>query len=332
MCFFLIGVSCAKRCAIILLMIILTPAWGKLTPEQHESKNKGLIFYNLDRQDLAAPLLQTAAISGDSESQYYIGEIERHKSMFMTAVAQQWYEKAAEQGDIYAMLRLASADQTLCILMQNCAPDIKSPSEWAVKAGELIRARANQGDGEAMFQLYLLTSNFDWLIKSAKNGFPEGQNWLGVKYRERSGFFLTPDRRKKEVERLFRAASNAGYVPAMRNLYNFIPLEGNEKEVGYWVEKAAQSGHFGAMSSYAAWTAHLPDEVGYPMDLVKAYGLTLLMAEAEPGGGWKSYGEEALIKVAAKMTVEQIEAGKAFAEEWKKTHPPLPRFLPKYGF
>lgn len=324
------GEATVLKVFVACFLFAISPAWAQLATDQLLAKKEGMALYNLRHNSDALPLIEKAALAGDSEAQYYAGEIERQKAMFMTVEAQQWYEKAAEQGDIYAMLRLASADQTLCILMQNCAPDIKSPLEWAGTAGELIRIRASQGDGEA--QLYILTSDLDWLIKSAKKGFPEGQDWLGVKYREGSGFFLTPDRRKKEVERLFRAASNAGYVPAMRNLYNFIPLEGNEKEVGYWVEKAAQSGHFGAMSSYAAWTAHLPDEVGYPMDLIKAYGLTLLMAEAEPGVGWKSYGEEALIKVEAKMTVEQIEAGKAFAEEWKKTHPPLSRFLPKYGF
>ncbi|MEB0041679.1 sel1 repeat family protein, partial [Pseudomonas sp. MH10] len=66
----------------------------------------------------------------------------------------------------------------------------------------------------------------------------------------------------------------------------------------------------------------------------KAYGLTLLMAEADPGRGPSSpgYGGEVLPEGAAKMTPEQIEAGKAYAKEWVKTHPPLSRFPPKFGF
>lgn len=315
-----------------LLVLLVFPAWAQLTSEQQRAKDQGVIYYHMKKSKLAAPFLTVAATAGDTDSQYYMGEIERRKAMFMTAEAQQWYQKAAEQGDIYAMLRLARADQTLCILMEDCAPDIKSPAEWAAEALALAKERAYRGDGEAMFQLYLLTGDFDWLEKSADIGFPEGQDWLGVKYREGKGFFLTPNRRNTEVERLFRAAAKAGYVPAMRNLYNFIPLQGNEDKVGRWIERAAQAGHFGAMSSYAAWTAHLPDKVGYPLDLVKAYGLTLLMAQADPGTWRKSYGEEALIKVAEKMTTEQIEAGKAFAEEWKNTHPPLSRFLPRYGY
>jgi hypothetical protein len=58
------------------------------------------------------------------------------------------------------------------------------------------------------------------------------------------------------------------------------------------------------------------------------------MAEADPGRGPSSpgYGGQVLPKVAEKMTPEQIEAGKAYAVEWAKTHPPLSRFPPKYGY
>jgi TPR repeat protein len=222
-----------KTVIAVVLIVMLPPAWAQLTSEQQDAKEQGVIHFQMKKSNLAAPFLAVAASAGDRDSQYYMGEIERRKVMFMTAEAQQWYEKAAAHGDIYAMLRLASADQTLCILMENCAPHIKSPSEWAAVARSLATERAKCGDGEAMFQLYLLTGDFDWLIKSAKTGFPEGQDWLGVKYREGKGFFLTPGRRAKEVERLFRAAAKAGYVPAMENLFEVLPLKGSEKEVGY---------------------------------------------------------------------------------------------------
>lgn len=231
--YFPVRSPCMKTVIAVVLIVMLPPAWAQLTSEQQDAKEQGVIHFQMKKSNLAAPFLAVAASAGDRDSQYYMGEIERRKVMFMTAEAQQWYEKAAAHGDIYAMLRLASADQTLCILMENCAPHIKSPSEWAAVARSLATERAKCGDGEAMFQLYLLTGDFDWLIKSAKTGFPEGQDWLGVKYREGKGFFLTPGRRAKEVERLFRAAAKAGYVPAMENLFEVLPLKGSEKEVGY---------------------------------------------------------------------------------------------------
>ena len=42
--------------------------------------------------------------------------------------------------------------------------------------------------------------------------------------------------------------------------------------------------------------------------------------------------EDKLTKIAAKMTPEQIEEAKAFAQEWKASHPPLSFFPDKLGF
>lgn len=318
----------------VLLFVISSISYAsareELTPDQQRSKENGLVLYNLHHNKKALPLIELAARAGDSEAQYYAGEVERQKAMFMTAEAQQWYEKAAEQGDVYAMLRLASADQMLCVLMENCAPEIKSPQEWAAHARVLAKERAKRGDGEAMFQMYLLNSEFDWLLRSAEVGFPEGQDWLGVQYREGKGFFLIPGNREKEMERLFRLAAEAGYVPAMSNLRGLLSDRNDNVGLGYWTEVAAKLGDFGATTSYGAWSAHTPNRVGFPLDMVKGYGLIYLLAQAEPGS--HNYGERKLKALIRKMTPEQIEAGKAFAKEWKKTHPPLSRFLPKYGY
>lgn len=316
----------------LLLALVLSPAWAQLTVEQEDAKKQGVTYYHMKKSKLAAPYLTEAANAGDIESQYYMGEIERRKSMFMSAEAQAWYEKAAEQGDIYAMIRLRSGDKMLCILLKSCGPEVKSPGEWGEIARKLAQERARLGDGEAMFQLYFLTRDFGWLKKSAEAGFAEGQDWLGVQYEQGRRFFLTPGLRKREVERLYRVAAEAGYVPAIRNLRRLMWEKSDMNGYRYWTKVGAEFGDFEITFSYAAWTAHTPNQVNYPLDLVKGYGLTLLVAQSEPGTWRKSYGEEALIEVAAKMTPEQIEAGKAFAEEWKRTHPPISRFPPKLGY
>ncbi len=316
----------------LFLAIVASPVWAQLTPEQYSAKEKGIALYRMEFDKEAAQLLELAAQADDPEAQYYMGEIERQKTMFMSRVAQYWYEKSAAHGDVYAMLRLATADNTICELLENCPSFIKTPQQWADLARDLARRAAAQGDGEAMFQLYLLTSDFGWLIKSAETGFPEGQNLLGLYYQEGEGFFLIPGKREKEIERLFRAAAEAGYVPAMGNLSGVLLARNDLEGLGCWIETAAKLGHYDAMTSYAAWTAHMPNKVNYPLDMVKAYGLTLLLAQADPGAWRKTYGEKALDKLSAVISTEQIEAGKAFAEKWKKVHPPLSRFLPKYGF
>ncbi|MGV8865079.1 MAG: tetratricopeptide repeat protein [Pseudomonas sp.] len=319
---------------IFTLFIVCNSAWAQLTPAQEEARIKGIFSYNMMRGFTAKPFLEIAAKAGDGDAQYYLAELIRIRKKYITAEAQALYEAAAEKGDIYSMMRLSDKNDDLCHIMENCPPDIKTPQEWLESARSLAKERAAQGDGEAMQQLFMITGHFDWLVKAAESGFPDAQEWLGSLYKEGVGTFLIPGNRKKEIEKWYRASAESGYAPGMSSYADLLQKFGDLKGAGYWTEKAAEAGHFGSMSSYAAWTAHMPDEVGYPLNLVKAYGLTLLMAEADPGRGPSSpgYGGQVLPEVAAKMTPEQIEAGKAYAKEWAKTHPPLSRFPPKYGY
>jgi len=319
---------------IFTLFIVCNSAWAQLTPAQEEARIKGIFSYNMMRGFTAKPYLEIAAKAGDGDAQYYLAELIRIRKKYITAEAQALYEAAAEKGDIYSMMRLSDKGDDLCHIMENCPPDIKTPQEWLESARSLAKERAAQGDGEAMQQLFMISGHFDWLVKAAESGFPDAQEWLGSLYKEGVGTFLIPGNRKKEIEKWYRASAESGYAPGMSSYADLLQKFGDLKGAGYWTEKAAEAGHFGSMSSYAAWTAHMPDEVGYPLDLVKAYGLTLLMAEADPGRGPSSpgYGGQVLPEVAAKMTPEQIEAGKAYALEWAKTHPPLSRFPPRYGY
>ncbi|MEA9976204.1 MULTISPECIES: sel1 repeat family protein [unclassified Pseudomonas] len=320
--------------SIFTLFIVCNSAWAELTLEQEEARSRGLFFLNMIRSAMASPFLEISAEAGDTESQYYLAEILRRNQKFITPKAQALHEAAAEKGDIYAMMRLSDKGDDLCHIMENCSPDIKTPKEWLESARSLAKERAAQGDGEAMQQLFMITGHFDWLIKAAESGFPDAQEWLGSLYKEGVGTFLIPGNREKEIEKWYKASAEGGYPPGMNSYADLLHKRGDRQGYGHWIERSAKAGHFGAMSGYAAWTAHMPDEVGYPLDLVKAYGLTLLMAEADPGRGPSSpgYGGQVLPEVAAKMTPEQIEAGKAYAKEWAKTHPPLSRFPPKFGF
>jgi hypothetical protein len=184
-----------------------------------------------------------------------------------------------------------------------------------------------------MYQLFLLTGKFDSLFQAAETGFPRAQYRLAGIYEDGYGTFLIPGNREKEIEKWYRASAESGYPPGMNRYAFLLKKRGDLQGLAYWIEQSAKAGDFGAMSTYAAWSAHMPNEVGNPLDLVKAYGLTLLMAEADPGlPNSPGYGGQVLPRVAAKMTPEQIEAGKAYAKEWAKTHPPLSQFPPKYGF
>ncbi|WP_417663561.1 hypothetical protein [Pseudomonas sp.] len=108
--------------------------------------------------------------------------------------------------------------------------------------------------------------------------------------------------------------------------------DGDLKAVRYWIAKAAETGFDGAITSYGAYLAHEPDKVGYPLDRIKGYGLLSLLRVLDGGGNKQIYLDEVMPRIAAKMTPEELEQAKVFAEEWEKTHPPVSFFPDKLGF
>jgi TPR repeat protein len=314
--------------ASILFLLFVNPAWAQLTPEHEEARTKGMIAYNMLKNSTALPFLEIAAKGGNSDSQYYLAEIKRNRLISFSNEVRILYESAAEKGDIYAMMRLAS---NRCHNIANCPPHIKTPTEWLETARSLATERASQGDAEAMFQLLFITGNYDWLYRAAESGFPRAQ----VEVEALHGFGDTIVMSVSEMDNIARwhkASAEAGYAISMNRHANLLIARGDRKSAGYWTEKAAEAGHFDATLDYARWTAHMPDRVGYRLDLVKAYGLTLLLADADSGPDRITLSESELMlpKIATKMTPEQIEAGKAYAKEWAKSHPPLSKFPSKY--
>ncbi len=321
------------KVALVALLSVASSAWAQLTPEQLAAKEKGLILYQQSDWYDSQPLLRIAAEAGDGEAQYFLAETLRLSNRYITAEAQKWYEAAAEQGEVYAMLRLGNKGNDLCVVMSSCPPDHKEPVEWLIMARDIATARAAKGDAEAMKQLEHITGEFEWLEKSAAAGFGEGQHWLAIAYRQGEGWFLLPGSREAAVEKWFKASAESGYPPGIMAyaeiLYKRKDLEG----VRRWIREAAEQGHLEATYSYGAYMAHYPDDkVGYPLDLVKGYALVSLVAELDGGGTSPEFARDDLAGIAKRMTPAQIEQAQAFAEEWRKTHPPLSLFVTKYGF
>lgn len=56
------------------------------------------------------------------------------------------------------------------------------------------------------------------------------------------------------------------------------------------------------------------------------------MSKLQGGGTGPEDGKMILPDIAEKMTKEEIELGILFAEEWKRSRPPLSYFVPVYGY
>jgi uncharacterized protein len=230
---------------------------------------------------------------------------------------------------LYAMIQLGRSEKNLCELSQDCPTGKKAPIEWLNEAQRLAKPKAEQGDAEAMFIMYQLTIDQDWLEKSANAGNAIAQYWMAIGEQEGSGIFLLPWKRSESIAKWLKASSEGGYPKAMMAYVAALYKEGDMAGVRHWLEEAAKTGEQNAVSTYGAYLTHTPDRVGYPLDLVKGYGLVSLLKELDGGGSAQAYLEEKLPEIAAKMTPKQIKEANEFAKNWKATHSPLSFFPDK---
>lgn len=318
---------------LIKLLIISSLVWGvqslaaTLTPEQQQAKQQGAILYQQGLCKKPIPLLEEAAKAGDSDSQYYLGDcLERLDSM-ITKQAVYWFEQAANQGDTYAMMRLGEEDK-MCEVLKACGN--RNTSEWRAKAKRLLTEQANQGNGEAMYQLFMMTRSLSWLEKSAEAGYPVAQYRLSIRYSEGHGLFLFSSR-QAAVDKWMKAAADNNYPQAIL-LWSDRLVELNKKDdAEVYLLKSVDIGYIRGVYAYAVRSAYSEiypgkkDSIGLKEDIPKSYGLLNLLAQIPD-----PHAQSSLKKLQDKVTPEQKKEGKAYAEQWQKTHPPLSNFREKY--
>ncbi|SDT07768.1 hypothetical protein SAMN05216496_3214 [Pseudomonas sp. Z003-0.4C(8344-21)] len=304
------------------ILVIANQANADLDTNQSQAKHQGVILYNQLKAVSAAPLLRIAAEAGDHEAQYYLAESLRQKNSYMNPEAKKWYEMAAAQGDLYAMIQLGRVQKDLCKLSEDCPPTEKKPSDWLNQASSIAQPEAEDGNPEAMYIMYELTLDTTWLEKAAAKHHRFSQYLLAKSYHQGDGVFL-PWKRSEAVEQLFKASAEGGYPPAMMEYGALLYEKGDIEGFRHWNEQAALASYATTVYGYGSDLAHEPDTYGFPLDVVKGYALVYTLKELDGGGGLQARVESKLPKIEAKMTTEQITKGKRFAEEWKATHPPL---------
>ncbi len=297
---------------------------ASLTTEQQQAKERGIALFNQYRE--SGPDLRIAAEAGDAESQFYLAEELRQLNRFITPEAQQWLEAAAAQGYIYAMIRLARSGGNLCAVVGNCPEGNRTPNEWLQYAHEVALPLAEQGDPEAMLQMYRISSDTKWLVNAAEAGHAEAQYLQAISIRKGSGFYWWPGDREKDAERWFEVSALNGHPLSMMRHAAVLIVEGDNAGYRYWLEKAAATGYASAVFGLGIYSAHEPEKADIELDLVKGYALVTMLLELDGGGSIKSSAESVLPSIEIKMTPEQVEQALEFAEEWKSTHPPLSFF------
>ncbi|WP_256576819.1 MULTISPECIES: tetratricopeptide repeat protein [unclassified Pseudomonas] len=300
--------------------------------EREQAPSSGVVLYNQLKLDAAFPALKKEALSGDIESQYYLGEVLRKRNRYMTPDAQKAYEESAKKGNIYSMIRLGEADQDLCTIMKNCSFTEHSPEEWTNKAKIFATEQASKGSAESMYLLWGITGNDDWLEKSAEGGFALAQFRLATKYQEGGGTFLLPSRRSDAIEKWMKASAENGYPPGMMG-YAASRFEKNDlSSFRFWNEKAAASGYVSGVFGYVLYIGGIEPTYGFTFDPVTPYALLTNLLELNGGGNMINNVTDTLPEVEKSMSKEQIAEAKKLAKTWKSTHPPLSFYPEKLGY
>ena len=120
---------------------------AQVIENQAAAQKTGIVLYQQSAWTTSQQFLRIAAEAGDKKSQYFLGEAIRLSNRYMTEEARNLYVAAAEQGELYAMLRLSSK-KDLCNSLDDCGGE--GNVDWREQALKIARERADKGDTEAM--------------------------------------------------------------------------------------------------------------------------------------------------------------------------------------
>ncbi|MBD3895305.1 sel1 repeat family protein [Halomonas sp. ML-15] len=316
-----------------LVVLLLSPISGwALDAETQAAKEEGLRLYNAHLRSQASPYLEPAAEAGDAEAMYYLGEIHRLRHMGMTREALEWYQRAAEKGEPYAMLRLHQGGA--CQLGDVCP---ESGDDWREAALETTLPLAEAGDTEAMYTLFLIYStleeteqSYHWLETAAETGNPEAEYRLGARIQNDYGDYPDNTARLQEAEAWLRRAAEQGHAPAMSRLSATLSQQERHEESWEWMIQASEKGLLDARLGMG-WCYLEPDrdqKCLVEQDVVTGWAILFAMVEET-----NNVSAEWLLQTRGELlTAEQHQEAEALSEEWLDKEPPLSEFPPRFGY
>jgi TPR repeat protein len=319
-----------KNLIFLYLCLVSSCCFAKLTQDEEHAKIEGIILYN--QYKVAAPQLLIAANAGDSDAQFYLGNEIRNSKKYVTPDALKWYKASADQENYYAILQLARLDSDPCNITKTCNLDGRTTNDWFKMLINTLKPLADNGDGEAMAVLYNATGKIEWLEKSAKANYPQGQWMLANLYQDGKGVFFIPGSREKAVAELLKSASENGNPKAMLRYFGKLRGQKSFLEARHWLEQAAETGYANAVYNYGYFLAVEPEAIGFEKDLIKGYALILTLKTLDGGGNMQQDVNDTLPEITSQMTSEQISEGEMLAKTWEAHHPALSFFPDKLTY
>jgi uncharacterized protein len=319
-------------------------SWA-LPADIQAAKDEGMHLWGISEWIEMQPYLEQSAAAGDVESMYYLGEATRLLSRGLTTEAMEWYLKAAEHGDPYAMLRLFQGGA--CTAGDRCP---EGSDDWREAALDITLPKAEAGDPEAMLAMYYIYANLDasrltsvynflgiptraskWLKRAAEAGLPEAQARWGRHIMNGRGWYFTKSRRLAAAERWLRQAAEQDYAPAMNSLGGLLREQEAYSEAMRWYIAASEQGHLnGRMRLASCYIEPVQDSTCEDIEQDRVKGWAIYYAINQEANS--STSERSLSLRRDLLSEEERRLGEELAEEWLNKEPPLSNFPHRFGF
>ncbi|KPQ01910.1 tetratricopeptide repeat protein [Marinobacter sp. HL-58] len=329
----MLNISVARVCSLLLLLFVALPVVADTDQERAEALfQEGYILYQQRYSPNAFTKFKEAAQLGHAEAAYYAGNILRRNSTYITAEAEEFYRQAAEDGDVYAMLRFAQKGK-MCGTLRDCDYDRE---EWLDRAMELALPKAEAGDTEAMMALSSAFAidgdpdkDFEWVERAAESGHAFAQYWMAVMLDEQDrGFYWTEKGRREDVLKWLNASAEQGFPKAILKLAVELKEDGRFEEANEWVGRMGQTDYYDALVNYGLILLEGPDGMFRHPETKPVEGLAMLMALHRQMGKFEV--KEFVEQYKADLSAKDITRAEKRSEELL-VDTPIIYYLPKFG-
>ncbi|WED22868.1 hypothetical protein L3Q72_05600 [Vibrio sp. JC009] len=285
-----------------------------------EAYEKAKLLNSQYKKEHAKVYLRFAMAHGHTKAMLMYSELIKHNAFVQQKDESDYALKAAKLGNVNAMIKVT---RSIHISEQE-------KNFFRGRALAILKRKIKHGDIQAIGIMPGLYSDDDtqmkWVMKAAEAGHPHSQYYLAKRYQhETYGWFLISGKRAKEVSRLYKAAAEAGYPPAMAKYASLLAKDSKtKKEAFQWMLKGVEIGKAQSLPFIAYIYTENPDmrEV-VPRDNVKAAGyLKAYLDVMAPEPNSSSYeivleDYEKLLKV---MTEPEKQQANKFAQDYLSTH------------
>lgn len=287
-------------------------------------------------------LMLKAADAGNIDAQCWIAKSSMKSTWVWSETTYKYFKMAASQDGLCGMLALSTKSEGGVAIMGNGGLSNEEKDELRAKLINRSKALADNGniDGIKMYAfLQAIKDGNDegyckWMEKAAKLGDPDAMNQLAGSIHDGCGWHLIPGSRDKAVRYWTEQAANHGNPRAMEVMSSYAEKDKDIVGMLAWLERAANTGNINSIRNYSTYLMG-GDEftIPIPADMQsnkKAYAWLYVLThqlppETEESAYSRSVKELSILE--KKLSANEMEEAKSWANEWMKTHQVRSYFL-----